>query len=109
MEPLSCKNLSVSSATPPPWFLQPEVMGVYLPGAGTLDSVVWPGAEIACSQGIPSDFYLPHVNVGPSVLLPQPLLVHTTPSLHPISETLALEFIWMNVALNPWLLDFHTA
>ena len=32
----------------PHWFLQPEVMGIYLPGTGTLGYVVWPGAGITC-------------------------------------------------------------
>ena len=31
------------------WFLQPEVMGTYLPGAGTLSWVAQSGAGIACS------------------------------------------------------------
>ena len=32
---LPCRN--------PHWFVQPEIMGIYLPGAGTLGCVVWPG------------------------------------------------------------------
>ena len=40
----------------PHWFLQPEVMGIYLPGAGTLGSVIWPEAGIPHSQGILSIF-----------------------------------------------------
>ena len=31
------------------WFSQPEVMGTYLPGAGTLGWVVWTGAGILLS------------------------------------------------------------
>ena len=54
------------------WFLQPEVMGVYLPSAGTLGWVVWPRARIAHSLGIPPNIYLTHVNVVPSIPLPQP-------------------------------------
>ena len=58
----------------PHWFLQPEVMGTYLPGTGTVGWVVWCGAGIPCSPGIPPDFYPPHVNVGPSI----------PPPLHPL-------------------------
>ena len=47
------------------WFLQLEVLGIYLPGAGTLGCEVWLGARITYSQRIPPDFYPPHVNVGP--------------------------------------------
>ena len=73
-------------------------MGIYLPGIGTLDYVVWSGAMIVGSQGIPPNFYLPHINVGPPILR---LPVTLSPLLLPI---------WTNVAsLNPWLLVFHTA
>ena len=45
---------------------------------------VWPGAGIALSQGIPPDFYPPHMNEAPSIpLLPQPL--HATLCLWPSS------------------------
>ena len=47
-----------------PLVLQLEVMSLYFPGAGTLGCAVWPGAGISCSQGVPPDFYPPHVNVG---------------------------------------------
>ena len=49
-------------------FLQPEVMGTYLPDAEILGYAVWPGAGITGSQGIPPDFYLPHVSVGLPIL-----------------------------------------
>ena len=52
---LPCRN--------PHWFVQPEIMGIYLPGAGTLGCAVWPGAGIAVSQGMPPNFYSPHMNV----------------------------------------------
>ena len=55
----------------PHWFLYPDVMGIYLPGARTLGCEVWPGA------GIPPNIYLPHVSVGLPVR--QPLPLHTTP------------------------------
>ena len=81
------------------WVLQPEVMGIYLPGAGTLGWVFWSGAGITCSQGIPPNFFPPHMNVRPPIVLP--LCNFTSPPFLPI---------WMNVAsLNPWMLDFHTA
>ena len=41
----------------PYWFLQPEVMGIYLPSAGTLGSVVWPRAGITHSQRHPSHLF----------------------------------------------------
>ena len=66
------------------------------------------GAGIAHSQGIPPNFYPPHMNVGPLVL-PPPLVPHCI-SL-PLCPFLSppLLPVWMNVAsLNSWLLDFHT-
>ena len=39
-------------------------MGTYLPGAGTLGWVVWSGARVHRSGGIPPNFYPPHVDVG---------------------------------------------
>ena len=73
-------------------FLQPEIMRLYLPSARALGYVVWPVAVIACSQGIPPDFYLPHVNLP---LLPLCATLRLCTSL-PISETLPLLLIWMN-------------
>ena len=79
----------------PHWFLQAEVMGTYLPG--TLSWVVWSGAGIPRSRGIPPNFHPRHMDVR---------LLHSTP-LH---MSLPLLPVWMNVAsLNPWLSDFHTA
>ena len=37
----------------PRWFLQPEVMRLYIKGAETLGFVIWPGTGIAHSQGAP--------------------------------------------------------
>ena len=54
----------------PYWLLQPEVMGAYIPGTGTLGSVVCCGAVCPCFWGIHLDFYLPHV----CVKLPVPYL-----------------------------------
>ena len=48
-------------------------MGTYLPGAGTLGWVVCSGARILGSRGIPPNFYLPHVDVGPPVSIFVPL------------------------------------
>ena len=71
--------------------------------------VVWPVAGIPCSWGIPPDFYLPHMNVGPHFLM----LLCTAPRLcasSPVSMDLPLLPVWMNVAsFNPWLSEFHTA
>ena len=52
-----------------PLGLQPEVMRLYFLGTGTLGCAVYPGAGIAHSPDVPSNFYLPHVNVGLSVPL----------------------------------------
>ena len=52
----------------PHWFLQPEVMGIYLPGAGTLGWGAWCGAGIPCFWDNPPNIYPPHMGVGPSVL-----------------------------------------
>ena len=91
----------------PHLILQPEVMGIHLHGAGILGSMVWPRAEITCSQGTP------HVNVG-SPVLPPPFC--TTPHLCASPPTsVSLPFLpgWMNVAsLNLWYSDqlsFHRA
>ena len=62
----------------PHWFLQPEVMGTYLPGSGTLGCMVWSGSGITCSQGIPPNLYPALVSVG----LPVPLTLWVTPRLH---------------------------
>ena len=66
------------------WFLPPEVVGIYLPGTGTL------GSGISCFWGIPPDFY-PRVGVG--LLVPGPCLSCLTGV----------------TSLTPWLWDFHTA
>ena len=51
----------------PHCFIQPEVTAIYLLGTGTLGCVVWSEVGVTHSQGIPTDFYPPHMNVGPSV------------------------------------------
>ena len=67
----SSVNPTVSSTVPTPcWFLQPEVIGIYLPGAWSLGWMIWSGAGITCSRGMPPNFYPPHVNVGLPVPLP---------------------------------------
>ena len=38
------------------WFLQPEVVGTYLPGTGTLGWEAWCGTGTPCSQDIPPKF-----------------------------------------------------
>ena len=45
-------------------FLQPEVVGTYLPGTGPWAGGTWCGARTPHSQDIPSTFYPPHVDVG---------------------------------------------
>ena len=89
----------------PHWFLQPEVMRLYFPSFETLICVVWPGAGITHSPGVPPGFYLPHMNMGPLILLATAALC----PLWPGSPSLPLLLIWMNnSSLNPWLSDFHT-
>ena len=87
-------------------------MGTYLHGAGTLGWVVW------SRVGIPPDFYLPHVDVGPPILHLHASLLHykslclsTLLHLLHISVSPPLLPAWMNVAwlLEPLVVDFHTA
>ena len=85
-------------------------MRLHLPSSGSLGCIIWPVAGIACSEGIPPNFYPACVNVGTAhlPLLPPPLC--TTP--HPVrpgSITPSLPSIWMHVAsFNPWWSDSHT-
>ena len=74
-------------------------MGIYFPSAGTRGCVVLPGTWIAGSQCITLDFYLLHVNVGPTIpWLPPPLCSILCEPVTPL-----LLCIWRNVAsLNPW-------
>ena len=78
--------------------LQPELMGIYLPGAGPW--AVWSGP---CSRGIPLSFYPALVRVGlPICYLSAPHYIATS---LPVSVSLSLLPVWMNVAsLNPWFL-----
>ena len=76
---------------------------------------VWSGlglGSLASKVSLPI-FYPPHVNVGLPVPPPSPPPLYATPCLctsPPVSTSLLLLPIWMNVAsLNPWLLVFHTA
>ena len=81
-------------------------MGIYLPGAGTLSCVVWPGPRITCFQGVPPDFDPPRVSVGLPVSPVPPL--SATPRLLASLPFLRLRPppTWMMVAsLNPWLSD----
>ena len=85
-------------------------MGIYISGAGTLGCAVWPKAGIACSQGIPPNFYPLHVHVEPPVLPPLPhhtkLHLCTSP---PVFKSPSLRLIWKNLDfLYPWLSDFYT-
>ena len=61
----------------PCWFLQPEVVGTYLPGTGTLGWEAWCGAETLQSWNIRMslpNFYPPHVGEGPACSTSAPLL-----------------------------------
>ena len=81
----------------PSWHWNPE-----------LCSLAWAG--ISHSQSIPPNFYLPHVKMGPLVSSLLPLcLTWSLCTSPPVSTSLPLLSIWMNVAsLNLWLWDFHT-
>ena len=90
------ENSVVSSAAPTPtgfysqklWgltFLRPEVIRIYLSGAGTTGFVVWLGAGIAFSQGVPPNFYLSHVNGGSPILPIPPLCTGFSPAQLPVS------------------------
>ena len=88
---------------PPHCFLQSEVMEIYLPSTGTLGWVVWSGAGITPSQGIPPNFYPPHINVGLPMPIPLPLPPPPCATLClcgslPVSVTPLLLPVWMSVA-----------
>ena len=71
-------------------------------------ALVWPRAGIACSQGIPPNFYPSHLNVAPPVLLHSCCLSSQHRVLSTAGSPSLLLRIWMNVAsLNPRLSDFH--
>ena len=100
-------------APKPQWFLQPEVVEIYLLGTGTLGCTVWPGAGITHSQGIPPDFYSLYVNAGLPVPIPLPL-----PPLHTTLYLLtSLPSLWVSAPpthldecgfFKSLVVDFHT-
>ena len=69
---------------------------MYLPGTGTLGSVVRPVAVTTHSQGIPPDFYPPHVNVGPPI--PPAATTSSPPPHHVLSAPIP-------ISAPPTLLD----
>ena len=73
------------------------------PCTGTLDCAVWPGAVISCSPGVPPGFYLPHVNVGLSILLASTTTIWPPPHhiLCPCSPSVPLLPVQMSNSLNP--------
>ena len=76
----------------PHWFLQPEVVGTYLPGTGTLDWRPDVGLELPAPKISLLNFYLPHMGVGPTHSKSAPLLP-----------------VWMDVvSLIPQWSDFHS-
>ena len=50
----------------PCYFLQPEVVGTYLPGTGTLDWRPDVGLELPAPKISLLNFYLSHMDVGPA-------------------------------------------
>ena len=81
----------------PHWFLQPEVTGTYLPGTGTLGWVVWSGAGVPRSWGMPPIFYPPHIDVGLPITVSASLCAIPCLSPH-LSTSLPLLPFKMNVA-----------
>ena len=72
------------------WFFQPEVRRLYFPGIGNLGCVIWPGAGITHSPGVPPSIYLPLVGLPSSPAataaassLPYQILSALGPWLHP--------------------------
>ena len=57
---------SFSHRLNPHSFLQPEVVGTYLPGTGTLGWGAWCGPGTPCSWDIPLDLYSPHLSIRPA-------------------------------------------
>ena len=94
----------------PHWFLQPEVMRIYLPTTGTLGSTVQPGAGITLSPGIPPHVFSTTCERGPTCSTSHHRHLTTTTAcrLAPAPSPTLLP-VWMNiVSLYPWLLDSHT-
>ena len=73
------KSSSFFHRPSPHWFLQTEVMGLYLPSAGTLGCVVWPSAGIAHSQGVPPA----HCAAAVTSTFPCHTALCPSPRLHP--------------------------
>ena len=83
----------VSLSHSPCWFLQPEVMGTYLPGTGTLGWGPGVGLGLLTPNISLLNFYLPHVCVGPAHFVSAHLLP-----------------VWMDVvSLILQSPDFHSA
>ena len=55
-------------------FFQPEVMGTYLPGTGSLGWGPGVGLGLLAPEKSLPKFYLPHICVGPAHSVCQPLL-----------------------------------
>ena len=58
----------------PHWFLQPEVVGTYLPGTGTLGWGAWYGVGLFTPDVSLLSFYPSHVVVGPAHSASVPVL-----------------------------------
>ena len=86
----------------PPLVFTARSQEALFPSTGTLGSVVWLGAGITPSPGVPPSFYPPPVNVGPPIP-PYAATATASPSpFHPWSPSPPLLPIWMNISsLNP--------
>ena len=75
----SPENPIISPSVQPPPVFTARSYGDLSAQCGTLGCTVRPCTGITGSQGIPPNFSLLHVNVGPPI--PQPLPLHATPHL----------------------------
>ena len=58
----------------PHWFLQPEVVGTYLPATGTLGRGAWYGAGLLAPEIFLLNFYPPHMGKRLAGSMSVPLL-----------------------------------
>ena len=99
-----CSNFCLPQPQSPCWFLQAEAVGISLPGTGALGW--WPGMGLGpLAPNIPSDFYPPHVSVGPacSMSLPLlPVLMWFILWFHSYRTSIQLNFwrLWMMVVIQ---------
>ena len=100
----------------PCWFLQPDIMGTYLPSTGTLGLGAWCGAGAPCTWDIPSKFLSTTYGCGT-----RPFHISTSPTspdgcgfFNPLVVGLPLTSIsdgsewwvfFISVAISMWLCE----